>query len=236
MLGSTVRYAILEAIPTDDSQEQLPSDSIVSRIAHESYVNSPNTMPPYPWWKHLESNFYRRPEGFELGLWDWIRVTGTASTDVALRTFGALALGTLAFPVGFHPVRFHAALRDRQIYTQMADSGDPKQFFPEPPSGVKVHHRRARFPLFRPKDGQCEDLSFDSPYQPVNPRMRKSHQRRSSNRVAHARWWHHNDGPRPTIVAIHGFFADHYLLNEWMFALRWFYDRGCDVVLFTLPF
>ena len=42
--------------------------------------------------------------------------------------------------------------------------------------------------------------------------------------------------PRPTIVAIHGFTADWYLINEWFFALPWFYRMGCNIVLFTLPF
>lgn len=38
------------------------------------------------------------------------------------------------------------------------------------------------------------------------------------------------------IAAIHGYFADQYWLNEWLFALKWFYGMGCDVLLFTLPF
>jgi pimeloyl-ACP methyl ester carboxylesterase len=46
----------------------------------------------------------------------------------------------------------------------------------------------------------------------------------------------HRDGPRPTIVAIHGFTAEGYLINEWFFALPWFYRMGCDIALFTLPF
>jgi esterase/lipase len=37
-------------------------------------------------------------------------------------------------------------------------------------------------------------------------------------------------------MAIHGFSADLYHLNEWFFALPWFYRMGCDVLLFTLPF
>jgi pimeloyl-ACP methyl ester carboxylesterase len=38
------------------------------------------------------------------------------------------------------------------------------------------------------------------------------------------------------VLAIHGFSADLYWLNEWFFALPWLYHMGLDVALFTLPF
>jgi pimeloyl-ACP methyl ester carboxylesterase len=96
--------------------------------------------------------------------------------------------------------------------------------------------RDARMPLFRPRDGACLDLRFESPYVPVNPRIRKNYLRHKKNRTGHARWWRHAKGPRPTIIAIHGFNADLYHLNEWFFAIPWMYRLGFDVMLYTLPF
>ena len=92
------------------------------------------------------------------------------------------------------------------------------------------------FPRFEPEDGVCEVVRFDSPFQPVHPAQHKRYLRHDRNRVAYARMVRHRDGPRPTIVAIHGFTAEGYLINEWFFALPWFYRMGCDIVLFTLPF
>ncbi|HAN32711.1 MAG TPA: alpha/beta hydrolase, partial [Myxococcales bacterium] len=51
-----------------------------------------------------------------------------------------------------------------------------------------------------------------------------------------ARLWRHLDGPRPTLVAIHGFGAEQSWLNEWLLALPHFYRLGLDVMLMTLPF
>ena len=194
-------------------------------------------MPDGPWWEHLEEAFHRRPEGFQLSLRDRAQVQTTALSDVLVRTAGAVAVGGLAMPLGFHPLRLRQDFKDADLYGSMAKTHDPTQFFRTPPKNVKVEVKRTRFvPRFRPDDGACEDLRFESPYRSVNPRLRKRYTANKGNRIAHARLWRHHDGPRPTIIAIHGFSADLYQLNEWFFALPWFYKLGCDVALFTLPF
>jgi pimeloyl-ACP methyl ester carboxylesterase len=53
--------------------------------------------------------------------------------------------------------------------------------------------------------------------------------------MVRARYWRHDDGPRPTLIAVHGFMADPYWLNERFFALQEFYDHGYDVILFMMP-
>ena len=109
------------------------------------------------------------------------------------------------------------------LYAEMAESGDPTRFFHEPPSGVRVRVKPGRwFPRFDPDDGVCEVVRFDSPFQPVHPDQHKPYLRHDRNRVAYARTIRHRDGPRPTIVAIHGFTAEGYLINEWFFALPCF--------------
>lgn len=211
--------------------------SVVSRIAHDACLEAPVTMPEGArWWAHLERDFPDRPEPFHLHLRDRVQVRASAASDVVLRTLGACLVGATAMPFGYGPSKLRAALDDRALYGPMAESGDPSRFFAPPPTGIRVRTRRARLTRFHPKDGVCDDLWFDSPYVPVNPRERAPYLRHAANRMAHARHWRHHDGPRPTVMAIHGFSADLYLLNEWFFALPWLYEMGFDVCLFTLPF
>lgn len=211
--------------------------SVVSRIAHESYLRSPPLLAQGLWWEELDRDFACTPEGFELGFTDRLRVGAAASFDTVLRTIGASMISSMALPIGYNPIELRRAVRDADFYTEIARSADPKRFFHVPPSGVRVRVGKGRWlPRFEPEDGVCESLIFDSPFQPVNPSQHKSYLRHGANRVAHARMLRHREGPRPTIVAIHGFTADWYLINEWVFALPWFYRMGCDIVLFTLPF
>lgn len=211
--------------------------SVVSRIAHDACLEAPVMMPEgRRWWEHLDHDFPVRAEPFQLALRDKLQVNATAASDVVLRTLGATLVGVTAMPLGFGPTKLREALEDRELYGPMATSGDASRFFQSPPRDVWVRTERARFSRFRPKDGVTNDLSFESPYVPVNPRERDSYLSHRANRTAHLRHWRHTDGPRPTVIAIHGFSADLYLLNEWFFALPWLYSMGFDVALFTLPF
>lgn len=215
----------------------MTESSVVSRIAHESCLRAPPLLAQGHWWEELDRDFARRPEGFDLAFTDRIRVGAAATFDRALRTACASMISSMAIPVGYNPVQLRRAVRDADFYGEIAESGDPKRFFETPPSGVRVRAEKGRWlPRFQPEDGTREALSFDSPFEPVNPSQRKRYLRHGANRVARARMLRHRDGPRPTIVAIHGFTADWYLINEWFFALPWFYRMGCDIVLFTLPF
>jgi hypothetical protein len=212
--------------------------SVVSRIAHESYLRAPPLLRRGHWWEELDIDFAKRPEGFQLALGDRLKVGAAAGFDTVLRTFGASMISSMALPLGYNPIELRRAIADTEFYADIAESGDAKRFFVEPPSGVRVRATKGRWlPRFEPEDGTSEEVSFDSPFQPVNPAQHKRYLRHGANRVAHARLLRHRgDQPRPTIVAIHGFTADWYLINEWFFALPWFYRMGCNIALFTLPF
>ncbi len=214
----------------------MPRSKVVSRIAHESCVQAPRVTPPRRWWDSLEANFSRRPEGFELGLRDSLLVRATAAMDVGVRTVAASAVGSLAVPVGYGPRGVRELIRERGFYEQIADEGDADAFFRAPSRRVAMHAKPALAPLFKPKDGICEDLTFESEFRPSNPAVRESYYEHTANRTAHARLWRHRDGPRPTLVAIHGFGAEQSWINEWMLALPHFYRLGLDVMLMTLPF
>ncbi len=207
---------------------------IVSRIAHLGAERAAPTRAP--WWEAVPLDLYRQDEPFALSLADRMKVAGSAATDVVLRTLGACLVGSLAFPVGYNPRRMRAAVRAADGYFRVVEGGDPNRFFRPPSAPISVDRRPSRFPLFRPGDGSAEDLRWESGFRPFDDEERGPYLAETRNRIAHVRWFRHDRGPRPTVVAIHGFSADLYHLNEWFFSLPWFYSRGCDVALFTLPF
>ena len=94
----------------------------------------------------------------------------------------------------------------------------------------------AGWPHVEARGGRCRDLRFESAYVPLNARLRDRYLAHEANRFARARYWSHGGRARSTIIAVHGFAGDPYWLNQWLFALPWFYSIGCDVLLVTLPF
>lgn len=221
--------------------------SIVSRIAHDSYRHTPSIMPGGRWWENLESNFCDRPEGFELEPWDWTRVNATAALDLVLRTWGGTLL-SMTLPAGLlpplpslpllgrsGPAPFTDTPDDWKLYIDLVEGGHPESFFRQPPEGVRVTEYEPRWRIFEPEEGRCVGLKFLSPYVPYNKRLARTFRGHRNNRIARARWWRHNDGPRPVLIAIHGFMADPYWINVRFFSLQQFYEQGYDVVLFTLP-
>ena len=215
----------------------MKDSAVVSRIVHESCERAAPLVPSGHWWEHLDSEFARRPERFDLARADRVQIAAAAALDHAVRAIFGTMVGSTAIPFGFNPIELRRSMESVGLYAEMAESGDRTRFFHEPPSGVRVRVKPGRwFPRFEPEDGVCEVVRFDSPFQPVHFSQHKPYLRHDGNRVAYARMIRHRDGPRPTIVAIHGFTAEGYLINEWFFALPWFYRMGCDIALFTLPF
>jgi pimeloyl-ACP methyl ester carboxylesterase len=208
----------------------------VSRVANETYSHTRRIMPEQPWWDNLETSFHKFPDDFELDLRTELTVDGTAWADFLLRTFGAGMLGTLALPTSLRPRQLKRDMAEARFYRRRADSADPTKFFKRPDSSrVTVESSHAGLLRFRPDDGTCELLTFDSPFRTVNPKLRDSYPRQKRNMRAAAQYWRHDEGPRPTICVIHGFMADPYWLNRMFFALPWFYRQGYDILLYTLP-
>ena len=193
-------------------------------------------MPDQPWWDNLAPDFHQWPEGFDLDRKTGMLVGATASVDIALRTVLASIVSTLAMPSSFLPSRLKRDREERDFYQEKADRHDPGLFFRPPPEDVPVTSSAPGWPHFRPRNGHCESLSFQSPFEPVNPRMRKSFTRLRRNNKAVAQYWRHEDGPRPTICVIHGFIMDPYWVNSMFLSLPWFYNQGYDILLYTLPF
>ncbi|RME53140.1 MAG: alpha/beta hydrolase [Deltaproteobacteria bacterium] len=193
-------------------------------------------MPQQPWWENLEANFHKFPDDFYLDLRTQLLVESTAWLDLALRTAAATFVGLTAIPGTLRPRKLREDLADIAFYLDRLDPDDPGRFFESPRRMPVVLSSPARMGLFQPTGGSRVLLRFESPFVPVNPRLRKRFARFRRNRIAHAEYWRHDTGPRPTICVIHGFMADPYWINSRFLALPWFFKKGYDILLYTLPF
>ncbi|MBI2892931.1 MAG: alpha/beta hydrolase family protein [Deltaproteobacteria bacterium] len=186
-----------------------------------------------PWWDALPEDFARRSERFELSGAQRLEVLGSAILDRAICTASATALLALFAP--FARRRDLARQIDRfAFYAQDRFLRDPSSFFLDP-ARVPVHRRTARV-LYAPRRAMCEDIVFEGAFEPVNPATRSAYLGHADNRRSHARHFFHADRPRPTVIALHGFWASPYWANAFVFEVPWLYRIGLDVVLPTLPF
>lgn len=169
-------------------------------------------------------------------LLDQAVTTTTASGDVVLRTAAASLLSTTLAPTILSRGALDFELDQLEFYDALAQRRDAAAAFVAPPRGVDVRVRRSPLPMWMGDRGRVDQVSFESPFEAVNPALRERYASHGRNRIARAQWWRHADRPRPTIVVIHGFMASPYLFNSAFFSLPWFFGQGYDLVLATLPF
>ncbi len=164
-----------------------------------------------------------------------IGVQAVALLDVELRTAVASLVSLSAIPATLlRGGGDHRAAAE--FYADLARSTDVDSLFPAPPKDVSVRKRTIARLRYAPAVTDVESLSFISPYQVAWPAARDRFQAHSRNAIARAMHWRHDDGPRPTIIFVHGFTGSPYRFNSEFFQLPWFYRHGCDVVLAVLPF
>ncbi|WP_210425405.1 alpha/beta hydrolase [Spongiibacter thalassae] len=188
-----------------------------------------------PWWLTLPEDFYAQADGTELDGEYPLKVFGTAAADRALRT--ALA-GMVAASLLPKLLRGNHMAEERQhldFYAHLAQQRDTAKVFAKP-KACRVSARQPTWREYRPSGLPAFQLSFDSPFEPLNPNIADSYLSHKRNRRAHAQYWTHPDGPRPTLIFVHGVVESWYALNSHYFSLRWFYDRGYDIAMITLPF
>lgn len=121
------------------------------------------------------------------------------------------------------------------FYARPEILADPSRFFEEPPEHVHPARRDVGWTTFRPRGGQVDDFFFASPFEPVNPVLRRPYLSNAENRVSHLRLWRHGDRPRPVALCVHGMMAAYKTVNTELFNVRWLFERGMDVALFDLP-
>ncbi|HUO36891.1 MAG TPA: prolyl oligopeptidase family serine peptidase, partial [Mycobacterium sp.] len=121
--------------------------------------------------------------------------------------------------------------------TELAAHHDPAASFPAPTSPPRIYSRPANPLAEWIANGHVRNIKFQSSFEAVNPAMRDTWRRLTRNNIVRAQHWRHDDdGPHPTLCAIHGFMGSAHLLNDLFFSLPWFYRWGYDVLLYTLPF
>jgi pimeloyl-ACP methyl ester carboxylesterase len=202
----------------------MPSEAAAGEAAH------------LRWWECLPEDFHRQADGTELDREYWLQVRGTAALDRAMRSVLSLLVVSAFGPVMLSSRRWMRDLAWLEFHEELAVAADSRRSFPPPPSGVRVQQLNPRLLGYRPPGIPSRLLRFDSPFQTLHPDLRRSYARHTDNARAFAQHWYHQAGPRPTLVLIHGFFADPYWFNAQMFSLRWFYEHGYDILLYTLPF
>ena len=153
--------------------------------------------------------------------------------DYAIRTTLATAATAAMIPssILLDP---KAERRRLEYYAALASAHDPVKVFMPPPSPIPVHSRPGRG--LEDIGGHVELLRFQSPFEPLHPDLASRFRAATNNAVARAQYWRHADGPRATLLIIHGFGASSAAFNTSFFSLRQFFAEGWDVVLFTLPF
>ena len=156
---------------------------------------------------------------------------GTVAVDYGLRTGLAAAIGVAASTTTVGAIR----RRDARRLARFADKeGSPAaEIFAEPvPAGVRVRQGHG----LDDRGGRVELLDFDTPYTAFNPHLREEYAGHVNNAVARAQHWRHAEGPRPTLVVVHGFGASPAWFNVSFFDLHRVFRDGWDVLLYKLPF
>ncbi len=109
---------------------------------------------------------------------------------------------------------------------------DPSLAHPPPPALEKVQLARLQIR----GHGEAEHLRFESEFVPRDPEILDAWQGRVRNRTAHAYLWRHADGPRPTLICLHGYGMGRIDWDLWQWDLAtWHRELGLDVVFPVLP-
>lgn len=194
-----------------------------------------STTAARPWWQSLPADYYRHPYATLLDRSDPLKVLTTAAVDQVART----ALGSvmaLALMRSLGTPRARAIERERlRFYAPLADA-DADAVYIAPPA-VPVRTRKTSGWGLGFGEAVCERLSFDSPFEPLNPALREDYARNERNRRATALYIRRPMGkPRPTLIFVHGYLLDDPRVNSRAFCLPWLFRMGYDVLLPSLPF
>ena len=163
-------------------------------------------------------------------------VRAVALVDIELRTAVASLVAASAIPGTLFRRSGSEHRRAVDFYAALAADRDQDVLFPRPALRVPVRVRKLDRIRWAPSVVHADALSFRSPYRVLYPAARAAYESHERNSIARAMHWRHDDGPRPTIIVVHGFTGSPYWLNSGFFSLPWVYGHGCDVLLFTLPF
>jgi hypothetical protein len=108
----------------------------------------------------------------------------------------------------------------------------PERAHPLPPPLEKPR----LLPRHLPGVGRFAELRFESEFDPSELEVRTAYLNLARNREGLAYLWRHRDGPRPTLLCVHGFGMGRVALDVWRWDVAWLHRRlGVDVALAILP-
>jgi pimeloyl-ACP methyl ester carboxylesterase len=120
------------------------------------------------------------------------------------------------------------ALADRYHRDEYLTS--PETFFPAPAAAEMEVTRVRSLP-----SGEVRDLSWDSGYVPFAEEVAELHLACAPNCRGHARAFVHTDRPRPSVIFVHGYLGGWHAMEERVWPLSWFYEKGFNAYLTVLP-
>lgn len=189
-----------------------------------------------PWWKELPEDYHLTPVSTHLDRLYPFKVLGSALVDHALRTGLGSMLSTAMAAHTLSPSGIRRDVARLEFYKPLADAGDVRQVFAAPPAVPFVEHPLPRRRTPRANGVRLRHLRFESPFEPLNPALRPEYLRHRRNRDVPVLHYAHPDGPRPTILLLHGYALEDWRINNWGFSLPWLYKKGYDIMLMTQPF
>ena len=81
-----------------------------------------------------------------------------------------------------------------------------------------------------------EHVTFTSEYEPHDAEIHTGYLANERNRTAHVYLWRHRDGPRPTVLCLHGYGQGRIFLDSQAFEVRRLHEKlGLDVAAVVLP-
>jgi hypothetical protein len=162
-------------------------------------------------------------------------VTASARTAVAVAADEAMkwywhATGLVSPPP--EPLLWIESLRAAAARNRSSGvAADPTLAHPTPPALEKHALRRIELSGLP----RAEELRFESEFEPRDPEIRERWLAVAPNRTARALLWRHADGPRPTLIVIHGYGMGRPGFDARAFEVPRLGRLGLDVALVTLP-
>lgn len=199
-------------------------------------MKDPTSAAKPRWWEELPDGYRHEKDITDLDDQHRLKVLATAAGDRLLRTGLGLLISGAMLPRLLTRKQFDRERERLKFYWRYADQADADQTFARPPAGVQVQELPNQRWQVLASGVNSQRLAFESPFTPLHPDLKKSYASYSRNRMAHAMHYRHPDGPRPTLIFLHGYTLHSYKVNSAWFSLPWLYKKGYDVLMVTLPF
>lgn len=87
-----------------------------------------------------------------------------------------------------------------------------------------------------PGPGKVVDIAWPSQFEPHYDAVREKYLAHPKNLRGATRLFLHENPERPVVILVHGYLCGQYPLEERIWPVQWFFERGMDVALFVLPF